>query len=91
MASADRDDVVRDQRMQVKVLVSIDVIEGKAGGVVSAELRVDLRPELRANRRPHAYVEPKPRHVRAQTPGCIDEIGQLFRRQRRRTLDQNNM
>jgi hypothetical protein len=71
MASADRTDVVRDQRMQVKVLVSIDVVERKVGCIVGGELRFDLGPQLRANRRSHAYVEAEPRHVRAQTPGCI--------------------
>ena len=91
MAPANRNDLARDQRMQVKVLVSIDVVECKAGCMVGAKLRFDLRQQLRANRRPHTYVEPEPRHVRAQTPGCVDEIGQLFRRQRRRALDQDNV
>jgi hypothetical protein len=91
MAPADRNDLVGDQRMQLKVLVSIDVIERKAGCMVGAELRVDLGPQLRANCRPHAYVEREPRHVRAQTPACFDEIGQFFGRQRRPAFDQDNM
>src|SRR5262249_51716344 len=52
MASADRNDVVRDQRMQMKVLVSIDVVEREAGCTVGAELCFDLGPQLRANRWP---------------------------------------
>ena len=68
--------------MKMEVLVSIDVVESKPGCLIGAKLRFDLRPQLSPSRWPRAYLEPKPGEVRAQTPGCVNEIGQPFRRQR---------
>ena len=67
--------------MKMKVLVSVDVVESKPSCLIGAELRFDFRPQLRTNRWPRAYIEPKPREIHAQTPGCVDEIWQPFRRQ----------
>jgi len=75
----------------MEVLVSIDVVESKPGCLIGAELRFDLPPQLSPSRWPRTYVEPKPREVRAQTPGCVNEIGQSFRRQRRCAIDEYQM
>jgi hypothetical protein len=77
--------------MKVEVLVSVDVIESKPGCLIGAELRFDLLPQLGPNRWSHAYFESKPRKVRAQTPGCINEIRQPFGWQRRRAVDKDQM
>src|SRR5690349_10166141 len=74
--------------MKVEVLVSVDVVKSKPGCMIGAELCFDFRPHLRSNRRPRAYLKSEPRKVRAQAPGCVDEIGQLFRRQRRPAVDE---
>jgi hypothetical protein len=91
VAPADRDDLGRDRRMKVEVLVRVDVVESKPGCLIGAELRFDLRPQLGPNRWSHAYIEPKPREVHAQTPGCVDEIGQPLRRQQRSPVDEYKM
>jgi len=46
-SAADLDDQVRDRRMQMEVLVGVDVVEGQAGRGEGFELRLDLARQLR--------------------------------------------
>jgi hypothetical protein len=78
-------------RMKVEVLVSVDVVESKPRCLIGAKLRFDLRPDLRPNRWPRAYLKPEARKVRAQMPACVNEIGQPFGRQLRPTVDEYQM
>ena len=91
MAPADRDDLAGDRRMQVKVLVRVDVIKRKPGGGEGFELGFDFRPHLRAHARARENIEPETRDVGAKAPAPIEEIGQPVRRQHRPALDQHQM
>src|ERR1700730_17231063 len=82
---------MRHRRMKVEVLMSVDVVESKPRCLIGPKLRFDLRPDLRLNRWPCAYLKPEPREVRAQMPGCVNEIGQSFGRQRRPAVDEHQM
>ena len=77
--------------MKVEVLVSVDVVESKPRCLIGTKLRFDLRPDLRLNRWPRAHLKPEPREVRAQMPGCVNEIGQSFGRQRWPAVDEHQM
>jgi len=82
---------MRHRRMKVEVLVSVDVVQSKPRCLIGPKLRFDLRPDLRLNRWPRAHLKPEPREVRAQMPGCVNEIGQSFGRQRRPAVDEHQM
>ena len=82
---------MRHRRMKVEVLVSVDVVESKPRCLIGPKLRFDLRPDLRLNRWPRAHLKTEPREVRAQMPGCVNEIGQSFGRQRRPAVDEHQM
>ena len=73
------------------MLVAVNVIEREAGLLVGAELSLDLRLELCPHGGPRADIKSKLREIRTQMPGCIDEIGDAFRRQGRLALDHDQM
>ena len=77
--------------MQVEVLVPIDMIEGKAGLLIGAELSLDLRLELRPHGGPCADIKSKLREVGAQLTARVEEIRDVFRRRCRPPFDQHQM
>jgi hypothetical protein len=77
--------------MQMKMLVRIDVVERESARAIGFELRLDLRRQLAAHRRPQEDVDPETDHIAAEVPVGIDEIGQLLRGQDRPAFDQDQM
>ncbi len=91
VAPADPDHQAGDGRVQMEVLVGIDVVERQAGAREGVELRLDLGRELALNARPEEHVGAAQRHVGAEQPVPADEIGHSRGRQHRRGLDEGEM
>ncbi len=91
IAPADAQHRARDQRVDVEMLVGVDVIEGQAGRPVGLELRFDLGGELAPRGGPAGEIEPELGHVGAQQAIRPGEIGKRGGRQGRPRLDQHEM
>src|SRR5262245_16990508 len=74
--------------MEVKMLMSVHVVESKASFLIRTKLSFNLCSQLCSHPRPHAYLKSKPRKVLPQRSACVNEIGQLFRRQGRLAVDE---
>lgn len=77
--------------MQMKMFVSVDVIESQPGGGKGFELGSNLSRKLSPN--PGKAKEPYTvqRHAVAEAPFCIDEIRDRSPRQHRLPVDQNEV
>jgi hypothetical protein len=91
MVAANRNELARDERVQMEVPVGVDVIERKPGLPVTLELRPDLGPQLRPQRLAAGDLDAEPEEIAAQTARAIDEIGDPVRRQHRRAVYQDDM
>ncbi len=91
ISSADVDHYRRDNRMKVIVLMDIDVIQRQPGCAKSGELRFNFSAHLTPGGAADREVEAEARKVRAQSPGAIDEIGNLRRRQSGPSVGQSKM
>ena len=77
VTSADRDRLTADRRMQMEMLVRVDVIERESGRAIGFELRLDFRRDLAADRRAREYLE-------SETAPGRDGNGRFRRRDRAR-------
>ncbi len=89
-APTDPDDLGRDRRVQVKMLVGVDVVEGQAGGRKGRELCFDLGGKLPPYVRSQEG-EAGADHIVAKPPVVVDQVGQLLGRQHRPAIDQHEM
>jgi hypothetical protein len=77
--------------MQVKMLVRGDVVERETCRSEGLELSSHFRPHLSLHMRQEEHLGAETRHVRPKSAARIDEIGQVSRRQDRRSVDQRQM
>ena len=66
MTRAHSDDLGRDHRVKMEMLVRVDVIEHEACRAKCVKLRLDLGAELPPHLPPQHDVEAQPRHVGAK-------------------------
>ena len=78
---ADFDDHLRDDGMQMKMAMDVDVIEIEAGRAKGAELRLDLLAHLRPRRLARCEIQPEPDEVRTQSPPRVDQKRDFLPRQ----------
>src|SRR5207248_10518370 len=57
VAPADVEHLLANRRMQMKVVVRVDVVERQTGGTIGRELRFDFRGKLPPNARPQEHVD----------------------------------
>ena len=80
-----------DRRVQVEMLVRIDMVETQPGRVKCRELRLDLGRELAAGRRQEEHRRSGERHVIAKSTVCVDQAGHLPGGQNWRAIDQRQV
>src|SRR5262249_52979459 len=78
-------------RVQMHVIMGIDVVEGDAGGSKGIELRPDFPLELPPRRRREEPADSRTEQVIWKRPARIDQVGNLFRRKGRATIDEHDM
>src|SRR6266702_2054931 len=83
--------VALDHRMDVKVMVPVDVVEREAGGAEGIELRPHLGGELTARRRRKEEAEPLGKRIGAKAPVAADEGRNALRRQHWSAVDESEM
>ena len=86
-----RTSIAAHGRMQMHVLVRVGMAEPQPGRGEGGELRPDLRRQLAAHARAEEIVHPEAQLVGRKPAARIDQIGDLRRRQHRRTLDHHQM
>jgi hypothetical protein len=77
--------------MQVKMLVSVDMVEGQSCGAEGLELGADLRQHLSSRTRQKKHRGACSRHVRSEPPARINQIGHRVSRQDGPSLHQRQM
>ena len=80
-----------DGRMKVEMLVGVDVVERKPGGLISPELRLDFGRELFAMPGTEEEADAGLRHVVVKPAAGIHQIGNPLRRQNRAAIHQDEM
>ena len=85
------DDHRRDNRVQMKMPVDVDVIERQASREKGAKLRLDFRSHLRPRRCVQRELESEPGEIRAQTPASVHQMPDFRGRQNRRGIGQCEM
>ena len=78
-------------RVNVKMMVRIDVIERQAGRGESIELRRDFRRELFAHFRAQEDLRAERRHVTAQPSIAVDEVREVRGRKRGTSVDEREV
>jgi hypothetical protein len=77
--------------VDVHVAVRVDMVQRQAGRMECLKLRPDLprqlAPDLRQNKKTRAGAS----HIPVKPAAAIDQAGDLGRRQRRNTVDENEM
>ncbi len=91
MSSADVDQCLGNRRMDVKVLVRIDVIERQTGCFKSVELRCDFGSKLAPHPRAKEDRGAQPRHVATKASLGIDQPRHLLGWQRRSAIDEHEV
>ncbi len=91
MAASRRDDLPPDDRMQMVVLVHVDVIQLQTRGAKSRELRVDLVAQLRPQPPRSDKIEAQPNEIAAHLTRPIDKPRNLFGGQHRLCVDHDQM
>ena len=86
-----RDHLPGDDRMQMEMLVGVDVVERQPGRAKRLELRFDLGCELPPDARAEAMSSPTRAMSARNRPCASTRSGTLSRRQRRPALDQHEM
>jgi hypothetical protein len=88
---ADLDDKPRDRRVQMHVLVTVDMVERQLGRGKGRELRTDFRRELTPRRGRKVEAETGAHHVRVKPAVRTDQRRHLGRRQYRRAIREHQM
>ena len=91
MALADAEHQPGDGGMQVKMLMGVDMVEGKARCREGGELRLDLGFELTAHLGAEEEVDAGPNHVLAEEALGVDEIRHPLGRQHGAAFHQHQM
>ncbi len=87
----DLDHEPRDSRVQLHVLVRVDVVERQAGGAERRELCPDFRGKLVPNTRREEIPECRVQLIVVEMPVRAHQAAQLRGRQRRASIDQHQM
>jgi hypothetical protein len=87
----DLEDLACNDRMQLEMLVDIDMIEPKAGSAVGLELRPDLTRHLPLQAAPQSNLKCHIHHVAAKDAGVIDQTGDRVGRECRPALDEDEV
>src|SRR5262249_31254014 len=90
-APADVEYQFPDHRMEMEVVVRVDVIEREPGRLERHKLRFDLRGNLAAYSGSQGDIDACFAEVAAQLPVAADEIRDALRRQKRGPVDQHEM
>ena len=77
--------------MQMHMLMRVRVGEGQAGGGEGGELCADLGGELATDARARSVVDAEAELARRELPLCVDEAGDLGRRQHGSAFDHDEM
>src|SRR6185437_4000498 len=72
-AAGRRNDLSPDERMQMVVLMHVDMIQRKAGTAKRCELRLDLRAQLQSHARRSHKIESQPDEIAAHSPRTINQ------------------
>src|SRR5690242_12049428 len=78
-------------RVEMEMLVRVDVIQPQAGVAEDPELRLYLARELIAHARPQENGGSQAHHISAKGALLIDEIGNVRRRQNRSPFYEDKM
>ena len=89
--AADLDDQSGDGRVQMNVLVRVDMVEHEAGGAERLELRADLGGKPAARAGTEEKAQPGAQRVVVEPAIAANEPVQLVRRQYRAAVDQHQM
>src|SRR6201988_4170011 len=88
---SDLQDLRGEDRVQMKVLVRVDVIEPPPGAPKRLELRCDLRRNLAAHPGPKENIEGGLDHFDKKMTVGVDEVGEAFRLQDGAAIHQSEM
>ena len=91
VARSDVENLTGDGRVQLKMMVTIDVIEDKPGRLIRRELRGDFCRKLLAHLGAKENIHARPDHALAKTPVCIDKVRNALGWQHRPAVDQNKV
>jgi hypothetical protein len=91
VAFSNLEDLSGDGRMDVEMMVGIDVVERQTGCPKGRELRLDFRRKLRSHLGAQDDVKPEPEHIRAQLAPCIDKVRYSLPRQHRPAIDEHEV
>ena len=91
IGAADLDDQPCDRRMQVHVLVRVDMVEREAGRPERLELGADLGGKQAPHPRREEIAQAGADLVVGETPVRADQATDLVRRQHRAAVDQHKM
>jgi hypothetical protein len=78
-------------RMQVKMVMSIHVVERQAGCLIRRKLRLDFGGDLSLHLRPKENIATQSEHIAAQISLRVDKVGHALGRQRWATVDQDEV
>ena len=91
MRGGDLHDFARDGRVQVKMLVGVDVVQLQSGGGKGGELGLDLGGQLSAHLGQEKHGGAGARHVGAEMAGGIHQVGNGGWRQDRLAAHQHQV
>jgi hypothetical protein len=91
VAGPDCEDLSCNGRVEVKMMVGVDVVERQAGRLERRELCLDLGRKLPPDPGTKEDIPPHPEHVGAQPSLLIDKVRYAVRRHKRPTVDENEM
>jgi hypothetical protein len=91
VCAADLQHLAGDERMHVKVLVRVDVIERQSRSTKKLELSGDFAPQLTAYARAERNIAGKPDHIGPKHSLAADQVWNVFRWRSRCTVDQHQM
>ena len=79
------------RRVQMEVMVRIDMVERQTGRLEGFELCLDFRGELPARAGSDEDVDARPHQIASQSPMAVDEIRDAFGRQHRPSVDEHQV
>jgi hypothetical protein len=91
VALSDIDNLPGDGRMDVEVMVGIDVVQRQTGCPKGRELRLDFRRKLRSHPGEQDDVKPQHEQVRTQLTPRVDKVRYSLPRQHRPAIDEHEV
>ncbi len=89
--AADLDDQSGDRRVEVHVLVRVDMVEREAGRAKGRELRANFGRQLAADLRQKEKTHASAHHIAVELAAAPHQTGNFGRRQQRAAVDQIQM